>query len=361
MRLIFLIILNLVLLYKIQFWQYAVGSVQLWDFDTYYRTVGDVLAGQNPYQLPYMQISGPPLLLVPFVPFQWVPLTMGRSIINCLSLVAGLGACWLVVSKVWSTHGRLNKLRLALLLNALLLMTFPARFNFITGQPNLILMWLVSLILVTTDQRKQGIAAGLLAMVKTNYLLVLVIFLKKLRGSFAVSLTMLMVGLVISLSLFSPEGTIDFLSKRGPSFALTAAPTGDVDYYNQSLRATMGRFQIGQWYPLAFALLVVIGLIYLFKTGDVIGGVITSLVLSPIVWQHYIVVVYPILILIAYQLWQERRLDRWFLLASFLLLLHFPRLHGHPAMFPYNVLASHYFFGLGILWAYLIGRGRIVA
>ncbi len=356
-----LVILNLGLLIKIHFWQYVIGATPLWDFDIYYQIVRDALTGLNIYQLPYMQTSGPPLVVVPYLLVSWLPLAAARSLMNAMSLIAGLGTSWLLANKILASHSFKSKVTVTLVLNALLLMTFPARFNFITGQPNLIAMFLTTVVVVTFDQKIQGLAAGLLAIIKTNYLLIFASFFKHQRGSIVVGIVTLVVGLILSLSLFNPISSVEFLTNRGPSFVNSIPQTTDVDYYNQSLRATTARLRLGSLYPWLFIGFGLIAVIYLIRTGDVISSIIISLLIAPVLWQHYIVVVYPILVLMAVQDWRNRKISRWFVLASVLLLTHLPGLHGHPAIFPYNLLASHYFLGLGILLAYQVRRGRIVA
>lgn len=355
MKLFILLILNVSLLYKIQFWVYLSGAVQLWDFDTYYQTVKDTLAGQNPYTLPYMQISGPPVVLLPYIPFTWFSLEIGRALMSILSLVAGFATSWLVASKLRAPTSWKKVLELALLFNALLLISFPARFNFITGQPNLIIMWLFAVMCFSGSEKHKGLASGVAAVIKTNYLLVIVACLKYRKKSFIWSTVILIGSLLVSLLLFNPEGIRDYVTHRGPSFAFsTVQPFVDVDYYNQSIRATMGRFQIGDWYPIVYVTALVIGTAYLLKTGDLISGIILSLILSPIVWQHYIVIVYPILILTGYSLWKQKKVDTLFVVASALLLVHIPAVHYKPPLFPYNVVASHFFIGLVALLVHRI-------
>jgi alpha-1,2-mannosyltransferase len=356
-----LLIFHGLLLAKIHFWQYLTGSVQLWDFDIYYQTAQDAMAGLNLYQLPYMQISGPPLMVLPYVPFTWLPLNGARSVMSCVSLIAGLGTSWLLANKISSNYSLWVRVTVTLLLNTLLLLTFPARFNFITGQPNLVIMWLSCWLMVSASQPAKGLAAGLLTIIKTNYLVTFLSLFKKSKPSLAIGIWVVAAGLILSLALFNSNSFIQFVTQRGPSFATSVAVTTDVDYYNQSVRATMGRLHLGEVYPILFGLMALAGLLYVWRSGDLVSSVMTSLLISPVLWQHYIVVVYPIIILMGYRLWQVKKVSYLFLLAVLLLIAHFPKLHGHPAVLPYNLIASHYLIGLGILlFLQIKGRGRIV-
>ncbi len=268
------------------------------------------------------------------------------------------------------------RVSLGLMISAGLLISFPVRFNFIVGQPNPLLMWLVAVLLTNKSGKVKGIAAGLLIVIKTNYVLVLASLLKANRRALAIAIGVIAIGLSLSLLLLSPKVYGEYLEQRAQGYIFATPVTTNVDYYNQSLKATMARLHLNDRYVAIFGLATLIGALYLIKVGDVISGVLVSLLLSPIVWQHYVIVVYPILFLVGMTVWRQKRYRVWWLVSFGLLLIHFPRLHGLPASLPYSFIASHYFIGLvtllitqlgiyqaknGTIKTLKNGRGRIVA
>jgi hypothetical protein len=342
---IVVITINVVLLWKISMWQLLLGTVPLWDFDVYYRTVRDVLAGSNPYQLPYMQTSGPPIVILFFLPFTWFSLTAARGLLALINTAALLCTSYMLVRRLSPKWVVVNTLAL----NALFLLSFPVRFNFIVGQPNPLLMLAVTLILTTHSNQQRGLAVALLSFVKSNYLIVLASMLRKYKHSLAIAGVTLGALFVLSVLVFSTETYRFYFADRASSFIFSPAVTTDGDYYNQSLRATMARFQIGHFYPYFYLPLVAMGIIYLLVSEDIPSSILLSLLLSPIIWQHYISVTYPVLFLSGVQVWRNKKYPWWWLVSLALLTLHFPQLHNQPANFVNGILISHYFWGLLIL------------
>lgn len=346
-RLVFaaLVFLNCVVLIKIQYWEYVLGLRELWDFDIYHRMVNDVLAGSNPYSLAYMQTSGPPLVILPFVFFSWMPLVVGRGVVSLLSLFAIFATSWLLARYLHRSHTWAATLAFSFGF----LVTFPVRFNFDVGQLNLVLMAFVTLLLTTKNQVLQSVLAGVMIVMKTNYLVLLASWVRKQSKNVVITIGVLVALTLISLLLFRPNSYQTYLTQKASGYVLIPSPTIDTDYYNQSLRATMARFQLGGLYLPIFVVMAVFGGLYLLYSGDVYAGVILSILLSPIVWQHYLPVVYPLVILMGHKMFQRRRMPVGFPIAAGLVVLHMPWLHEQPLSLVRAVLASHYFFGIAIL------------
>ncbi len=337
-----LVLLHFFVLARIEIWRYLSGSLQLWDFDVYYHTARDVLSGANPYRLPYMQTLGPPLVILPFVPFLLLPLQFGRSLVILISLIGVYATGWVLAGTIAPKHRIFG----TLLLSFLLLLCFPVRFNFDVGQLNLVVMLLVAVVLTSANQRLQGVSAGIMAVIKTNYVLLLLAFLKHSRSAVITAAITLCFSALLSLLLFRPSAYQTFFTERAQTTILSSSATVGADYYNQSLRATIARFHMEKWYLTVLIILAVAGLFYVLKTGDVYTGLLLSLLLSPVVWQHYLPVIYPAIILKAHRMIEARKVSWWFGFSVLLLVLHLPWLHGKSAVFPYNILASHYFIGL---------------
>jgi hypothetical protein len=215
-------------------------------------------------------------------------------------------------------------------------------------------MYLVSLWLTTIATRQMGWLAGALAVIKTNYLVLLAsLWKKQRRGVLIAGLTI--IGLVVlSLLVFSPQVYSQYWQERGQGLLFSSAQSTGTDYYNQSLRATLARWQWPTVYPITFVIMAVAAIVYLVRSGDRESGVVLSLLLSPIIWQHYIPVVYPVVLILGWRIWHVpgQSVIKWAWLATAgLLMIHLPQLHWLPAGFLIGLLASHFFLGLVLLLA----------
>lgn len=360
--LLLLCIATAAVFWKIDFLDLFLGRVQLWDFDVYYQTAVDVFAGANPYQLPYMQTAGPPAVIIPYLPFTLVSLPVARSLLNSLNVIATLASCWLIITTVFRKQQRafIQQLNLMLLLNLIFWLTFLPRYNLIVGQPNLIIMFLVTVLLVSlrsVDERlsskrlvnkAMSLAATLL--LKTHYVVAAVSLLRFQLRTVVVTGAILIALVLVSLPVLTPQHYRQYVQDRLGIYMLSAPPIPDLDYYNQSLRSTLSRLDIRQLYPVIGLGLLLVGTIYLVKTGDFGSGILLSLLLSPIVWQHYLVVVYPIAIFTIYEYWQQKKVPWLALIGVSLLILHLPWLHGRSVSVVLGLLASHFYFGVLLMW-----------
>ncbi len=340
-----LLVAALIVVYKSDLFRYGMGATPLWDFDVYWQTSRDIWHGANPYTLSYMQISGPPLVVVPFFPFALFPLSVARTLFTVMSVLAVVVTSWLLARTIAPKHSGMA----TLFFFTLLLLPFPTRFNFITGQPNLILMALVTWFLTTKSSTNRGWSVALQVVVKTNYLVQL--FSLRRWREVAVAAGTLVLVTTFSLAIISPQFYWQFFSQRAGGYFFTPLATTDVDYYNQSVRATLARFHIKQQATVVLVSVVLVSLLYLLLLPDSKQTTLFSLLLSPLIWQHYLAVVYPVLILIVWEVWQQRRwaLLAWTGVAGILLVMHFPTLHGAEAVYPANVLASHLLWGIVLL------------
>ncbi len=319
------------------------GQTPMLDFDTYYQTAQDVISGYSPLSLPYMQTGGPPSVILPYLPFTLVSLPIARSIMAIISLLSIIFGAWTIASTAFKKHRLIPTMVIA----SLWLISFPARFNLGQGQPNLIIMAIFASLLTTTNSTKTSFLTSIAALIKTNYL-VLFASLGLSKTLFKAIVTLLLlVGL--GLWIIKPSYYLEFSQQRLGSTLNQSVNLMDVDYYNQSLKSTLSRFDLNQLYQPLFWLFALVSGVYLLITKDRSAGVILSLLLSPILWQHYVVVVYPVIISLLAENRNKRAVMIAILLAFILLMIEFPWLH-HQSLTPINsVFGSHYFFGLLIL------------
>jgi hypothetical protein len=347
-RLLFLIILlaHLAIFWKLDLATYLQGKVQLWDFDVYHQTAVDVRHGAHPYKLEYMQTAGPPLVIAPFIPFSYLPLAVARAVMTLVSLASIFGTSWLLSKKVFPR----SPLLFSVTLNLLFLVLFQPRFNLLLGQPNLFIMFLITCILTKKDSASNGLLLSIITIVKTHYIFSWLPFIKKSPKQILFALIALSIFALVTLPILKPIFYSDYITSRLEKHVAEPLIISDVGYYNQSLRATASRLSIGNTFAVITVSFIVIGSIYILKSGDVASGFLLSVLISPIVWQHYMVVTYPIIFITFLEFSKVKKMPWYFLLSAVLLLTHLPWLHEKPLSLTLGLLASHYFIGTLLLF-----------
>jgi hypothetical protein len=320
--------------------QYLVGLIPMLDFDAYYFLAKATLSGAHPYQVDHMQTLGPPSVIIPFLPFALLPQALARGLMTLINL-SSLWAIAVIISRQIALK---HSYFVGPLLALALILPFPTRFSIEQGQPLLLAAFLVTVLITGTVRSRQGIVAAFLTLLKTNFLLLLVPLLK--TKAFWWALGGLLSLILVSLPIIRPRYYIDFIQTSFVSTVAQPAALDNPDYYNQSLKSTLARLQLAQLYPLVILLLILFGVFYLLKTQDLFSGLLLSLLLSPVVWQHYLVIVYPLLLLAFFN---HRHQWKHLVILSFLTLLltlHAPQLHLLPLTPATALFASHYFIGL---------------
>ncbi len=332
--------------WRMDFPQFLAGHTPMLDFDTYYQTAIDVRHGLHPFSLPYMQTGGPPSVIIPYLPFSLLSLPLARSVMNICNIGAILITGWLLAS-YW---GKENHWLKTIMISTGLLVPFPTRFNLGQGQPNLWIMAAVAYLLTSQQKKISSIALSLIILIKTNYSLMLLSFWNT-KKVLLKTIGLLIVFLAIASPVIKPQYYIDFIQLRLFQTTFSSANNNDADYYNQSLKATLNRLAVPNMYPFLFITIFIIVLVYLIKHPyDRASGVLFSLLLSPVLWQHYVVVSYPIAFLCLIHKsvsWQVKTLT---LFGLCLVSIEIPLLHHQSLQFPRQLLASHYFFGLCCLF-----------
>lgn len=314
------------------------------DFDNYLHLWRDVFAGLNPYRVSHMITLGPPLVLLPYLPFLFLPLTWSQFIFFVLNVYCGFALC----QKITQGYGKGDP-NVWLFLSLLLFASFPVRFSLLMGQPSLIIAYLV-VQLLTHSQRQISLIS--LVVFKTFFGGMLLVFIRR-KGLLLRSLF----GLTALVFAFSPLLKLEWYSyylRDTFSVTVTQAP-GEMgsDYYNQSLKSTLHRLGGDNFYlPLTLLGLIVLGW-GIVRSGSIKLAALTSILLSPVIWQHYMVFIYPLIALMFFETksWSKRVL----LLMIFLMTsVSLPALHSAELSFVTALLASHMFFGLVILLGLLI-------
>lgn len=315
------------------------------DFDSYRHLLLDALAGVNPYTVSYMRTLGPPQVMFVYIPFLLFPFHLSQFLFFLVSAIGLYTAAWVVLR---ASHKK--KWRHLLLWSLVILLPFPTRFSLLMGQPGGLSALLVAFFVTSASAWVQAISLLLLSTVKTFYLVMLAALpFKRLRVVIAgfVLLT------IASFSIFVPRWYGTYF--RGSLIHTITAQTGSVtlDYYNQSLRSTLTRLHVANLYPGAVLALGALVLILLVSTHDRALAMLLSLLVSPVIWQHYLVAVFPIwLLLILRSKQTEQRIT---LLVIFVALsVQIAAFQTAPVTIANALLASHEFFGLCALSVYCV-------
>jgi len=346
----FLILINIFLLIKLNFYlPQLTGSVVLFDFDTYFNLLNDIKKNINPYTVDYMQTLGPPLVFSFFLPFSYLNLVDARSLISFLSIVLGILSCALLAKK----FNNRNKKSHFLLYTFILFSSFPARFAIENGQPILVLVFLITVILTVDTSWKKSLSLALLITIKTFFIVVFLAFIKKKEIVFN-SIVFLGAVFILSSTLVKPQLYPFYIREKLPALISTDSIEKSTNYYNQSLRSTMHRLNAESIYQFTFYIVLLFLIFYIIKSENFEASVVSAILLSPFSWQHYYAALFPVFVS-AYLLSANRPVLRFFLFVSVLAWwIEFPQLHEVKLVFSSGLLASHYFFSGLLLMLVLI-------
>jgi len=338
--LIFLLLSQLFIFKKIKVLDLLSGQNPMLDFDSYYYIVQAVFKGQHPYQVSTMQTMGPPTVIIPFLPFGLFSLEWGRIIMTILNLVSSFIACFLLAKQITKKPLLLT----TLVFSNLLWFSFPARFSLALGQPNLVMMLLITLLITNTNEKIKSLSFGLLILFKTFFVFPLLTLIPKQNRLLFLTLAVIGGLMLLSLQLIKPQYYYDFMTQRLIPTTISTQQIKDVDYYNQSLKTTFARFNLSNYYSVSYILLVLISLGYLLLSKNFYAGIVISVILSPVIWQHYFVYLFPIFIFMAGKLFKTKRyLELLVVLIGLSLMLpEFSWLQRQPATLFNSLVASHY-------------------
>lgn len=339
----FLILLNLTLFYKLHFFLPQLsGQAQLLDLETYLRLINDIKSGINPYTVTYMQSLGPPTVFFYFLPFSIFNIQTAKLLFTLVNISCGFAMCHLLTRALFK-----NKLNWFLLLTLLFFSSFPARFSVEMGQPNLVICFLISLLIRRPKTKYLSVILSSILIIKTNFVISLIPLVKNNLG---VVIKTLLIVFLLSMSLLSvvkPSIYSYYLTQKTGVF-LPKATNKAFDYYNQSIPAKFAALGFENFTIPAYLILVLLIFWQIFKSQNLILGILASIIISPVSWQHYFAVLFPIFV---YTLIKTKGSDRILPLFAFLLYwIEFPFLHSVQANFFTILLSSHFLISAAILF-----------
>ncbi len=321
------------------------GSREFIDFDNYYRMTKDLFAGQHPYRLPYPETLGPPLVFLVFLPLAFLPIAAARSLITFANFFSLYLLSYILAGRFFKKQKMIATLFLALML----LSTFPARFSILMGQPILVATLFLTLFLVSDKSWMKGGGLALATIIKTFLGIAAFSFIRKERKALIWFVIILVIITFLSFPVVKPLYYFDFLKERvvGTFFAPTNPQ--NLDYYNQSVKSTMFRLRVGELYPYIYPILLVLAIFYLIKTANFLAGVILSLLLSPVCWQYYFVMLFPVMVIVFKKSFPKLKSLACLGISFILWWIEIPWLHTAPINFFNGLVASHFFWSALIL------------
>ncbi|WP_236797011.1 glycosyltransferase 87 family protein [Amycolatopsis sp. GM8] len=292
-----LIAAEIVLIVVVLLWK-RVGGL---DLDVYrlgakaFFTHGDVYGVLPPTRDgTHLPFTYPPFAAFAFAPLLVIPPETALIAMTALSVLA-LGAALAVVFSQFER--RLHIIGpVVLAAQAIALFSEPVRATLGFGQINLLLMLLVTIDLLAPYERR-GYLVGLAAAVKLTPLAFLLYFLvrrdyrsaARAAGTFAVS--------VLGMWAIAPDASARYWTK----LVFDGDRVGDPGYIgNQSLRGTLARLDLGQFWWLIAAVLVLAATAYAIHRARhpvpaMLACAVGALLVSPVSWTHHWVWIVPVI------------------------------------------------------------------
>lgn len=350
-----LIILHVLLLIKLNFFTSLIsGETVLLDFDTYYKLTTASLSGTNPYSVyDIMQTPAPPLIFLYFSPFTLVPLSIARTLTTVINLFSGYLASYLLARNFYPKKKMVAFLAIA----TILFSSFPARLSLQQGQP--ILFLTLFLVLAATQKNRliKGLALAGGIVMRVFFALVALSYLKNDRKTFTLIAGGVVGAFVITLLFMHPAWYSDYLFGKFTEVTFSSEGITGLDYYSQSLRSTLNRLLLGQLYLPFFFLAAAVAARVVFLTGSLELAILLSIILSPVSWQHYFVMLSPVFVKLFATMPKSFVNGLLFTSALAFSWIELPWLHNaQPHLFN-ALLASHYFLS-GLLLLLLLALNR---
>jgi len=349
----FLIILLIFIFTKISlFGKIFFQNTSLYDFDLYYSLSENIKNGVNPYS-PHLTFSlGPPLVFLYFFPFSFFDLPTARILATTVNIVSGFFLCFLLAKK----FNKKYLLTTFLCLSILFFSSFLPRFSLGMGQPSILLTLLVTLVIVSKNSFWKGVLLAITASIKTIFIFPITSFVKNKKVIFSFLLAIIFL-LLLSLVFIKPEWYVYYFQTIFSKLNSSPVFSSGLDYYNQSLKSTFYRLGIIDSYKYLFYPILAIISGVIAAVGSFELSAIMVLLLSPVSWQHYFTVLFPIFIVVVFRMEKGRKNFFLLMLSFFLWFFEFPQLHTMENSLINGISASHYFFS-GLLLFFLVWRSK---
>jgi hypothetical protein len=300
---------SLVIVAAITLYRNATGTQYGFDFHGgIWRAGQDVLAGRSPYLAPYahnLLVIGnayidPPLLAVLSIPFSILPFALGVALWNLVCVAALVSALMLLgVRDRW--------------VYLLALCSFPFMSSLILGQPDGLFALAGAVAWRYRDSLPGALAVGVLIAAKLLAwpLLLWLLVTRRIRCS-AIAVVSAAALLLLSWAAIGFKGLVDYPK-------LLAADAHAFETRSNGVVAGVMRLgasqQLATGLAIACAAAVVLAIVHVARRSDqgyFAAAIVAGLLVSPVLWSHYLV-----LLLVPLAACRPR-LDRvWLLTAAF--------------------------------------------
>jgi hypothetical protein len=304
--------------------------------------------GLNPYISESMVTLGPPPVLLYFYPFSYLNIEPARSLATLFNMICGALLCFLLAKNYFPKKQSLSFLILLILLFS----SFPVRFSIEMGQPGLLMTLLVTCIIINRKKNINSFLLAALSIVKSFFVVSFLAFLKNNRKQVLSAALILAVIILVTFSFIKPEWYLYYFTNNFTGLFSTQLTFSWPDYYNQSLGNTLYRLNIGGFYKFLFLPLTLLAGVVIFLTSNFAFSVVATILLSPMSWQHYYVVFFPVFVML-FAASKKSLKNLLLLFISFLLWwIEFPWIHHANINLLTGFLASHYFVS-GLILSFL--------
>lgn len=313
-------------------------NTPLYDFDLYYLILQKIKSGMNPYTSVSTFSLGPPLVFLYYLPFSFIGLSQARILTTLVNIFAGFTSCFLLAKK----FNRKHLATVFLILSIILFASFPARFSLGMGQPIMLISLLITLLIIGKQDFWKGFFLASAVLLKTIFIFPFLSFIKNNKKIVLVSLTVLVISTLFSLVFIKPNWHVYYLSNVFLKLNDSPSILSGLDYYNQSLKSMFFRFGLFNIYKIVYLPLVAIASLCTVITGSFELSVIFAILLSPISWQHYFLVLFPVFVKTFFDMEKTPKNLLIFTLSMTLWFVQFPWLHQSNVNFINALLASHF-------------------
>jgi hypothetical protein len=340
---IFLTLLSLTLFFKVlSVTDFFTASRYQPDFDSYYQLIQDIRNNTNPYTVSHMQTLGPPLVFLYFYPFTLFPLHQAQTLNMLINIIAGYLCCAVLSIRFFKQQ----KYTMFLILSTIYYVAFLSRYSLQIGQPNLLISLFIAAVISTPKYNHYFLSA--LFALKTFFLFPIFAQIRKPKTFLRTGLTFLATFL-LSLAIIRPQWYSDYSFRRFPEINIfhTENYSDSLHYENQSFSALHSRLNLAGLLPYSYPTLIAFAVIITTFAGNIELGILFAYLLSPVLWQHYFIGLFPLFIK---SFTRAKTFPELFPVAISLF-LWFPdlRLWTEPISLSYGLLASHFFFSLVFL------------
>lgn len=336
-----LIIANLLILVKVvQVTNLFSPQRQMTDFDIYHQTIQDMRQGVNPYTVSYMQTLGPPITFLYYVPYTFFRLPTAQFVFLVINIFCGYASAFVLARKLQPR----KIIPTFLTISILIFCSFLSRYSLQIGQPSLFLTLAISLALSSSGWIR-SFCLVILTVTKAFFALSL-LALAKLKTHLLRTLFLLAIVTILTTPLIKFEWYSYYLQNRFWQNVSSVENSTRLNYENQTLKSTLTRLHIPDTFSFIWFALFVWGSYWAVKKQSLELGLLLSFLLSPVLWQHYLIALLPLFV----WAWYHSSRHRFLILISFLLWwpdLRF--LHAASPTLINGLLASHFFISLLLL------------